>query len=120
MVSNYTVIDFGFNDDWVSANESTDSLFDKDDPDYKQWIMKYLESEKRTVTCLQEALEKNDYYKIAYIADMLYGHGTSVGFPLITLIGKAIVLSAESKNNSQISVLISYLSKYIDFLYNQQ
>jgi hypothetical protein len=113
-------MDFRFDHDWALANDTTDSLFDKEHPDCKQWIISYLESEKRTVISLQEALEKNDYYKIAYIADMLYGHGGTVGYPLISIIGKAIVLAAQAKDNSRIYDLIVYLGKYVDFLYSQQ
>jgi HPt (histidine-containing phosphotransfer) domain-containing protein len=109
-------MDFGFNSDWALANEPIDSLVDKDDPDYKQWLAKYLQSEKEAVISLQQALEKNDYQKIAYISDMMYGHGTSVGFPLVSLVGKAIVLAAQAKKDSEISSLIAYLNKYLDFL----
>lgn len=113
-------MDFRFDYNWASANEPIDGLFDKNDPDCKEWITSYLELEKRNIFSLQEALQKNDYYKIAYIADMLYGHGGSIGYPLISRIGKAIILAVESKDNTQISTLISYLSNYIDFLFTQQ
>lgn len=113
-------MDFGFDDNWASASEPIDSLFDSNDPEYKEWITTYLKAEKQTVAYLQEALEKNDYLTIAYKADMLYGHGKSVGFPLISIIGKAMVSAAESKNALQISTLITYLGKYVDFLFSQQ
>lgn len=88
----------------------------EDDASYKELISWYLEKEKETIVSLQEALTKQDYSKLVYIADMLYGHGGTYGFSFISFIGKSIEQAAISKDDKLISSLISELNNYLELI----
>jgi hypothetical protein len=99
----------------ILLDESYDSSID-DDSGYKDFVSSYLEEEKQTIVCLYQALEEKNYSKIIYIADMIYGHGGSLGFPLISFMGKAIELSAKEQDFFLTSNLLYNLKNYLEFL----
>lgn len=102
-----------------SINESfeTSAIHDQDCNDL---ILRYLQSEKKMIVSLQEALDRRDYSKLISLGDMVHGHGWSFGFGMISRIGKAIELSAKFQAHDQLAVLIFDLSSYIDFLLSQK
>ncbi|MBK7992106.1 MAG: hypothetical protein IPK14_01465 [Blastocatellia bacterium] len=57
----------------------------------------YINSEKETLVSLESALENKDLALLIYLGDMLYGHGASFGFPLVSKIGKSIEQAATKK-----------------------
>lgn len=100
-------------------SESIDNSIN-DDLDYKDLVLWYLESEKETIASLYDALENKDYNRINYLADMVYGHGGSFGFMMISYLGRAIGFAVKNKDDVEIATLISKLGDYVELLSVQQ
>lgn len=83
------------------------------DETLKDLIPWYVKSEKETLISLQSALEQKDLPLLIYLGDMLYGHGASFGFPLVSKIGKSIEQAATKKNYSLLASLIETLRFYL-------
>lgn len=73
----------------------------------------YVRSEKETLISLQSALEEKNLPLLIYLGDMLYGHGASFGFPLVSKIGKSIELAAIKQNFTLLEALIETLKFYL-------
>ena len=86
---------------------------DEDDELIKELIPWYLASEKENLTLLEAALAKKDFASLIEIGDKMYGHGSSYGFPFITMLGKRIEIAAIQKDTLLLAELITALKNYL-------
>ena len=86
---------------------------DEDDELIKGLIPWYLASEKENLILLEAALAEKDFATLIDIGDKLYGHGTSYGFPFISILGKRIEIAAIDEDTLLLPELIASLKNYL-------
>jgi hypothetical protein len=74
----------------------------------------YLESRRRDVRSILEALERSDYPIIREMGHKMTGTGSSYGFSRITQIGAALESAAMENNAAEIRSQATDLSRYLD------
>jgi CheY-like chemotaxis protein/HPt (histidine-containing phosphotransfer) domain-containing protein len=74
----------------------------------------YLESRRRDVLSILDALERSDYETIRELGHKMNGTGSSFGFSRITQLGAAMETAAKEQNSAEIRSRIMDLSRYLD------
>jgi hypothetical protein len=74
----------------------------------------YLESRRRDVLSILDALERSDYEIIRELGHKMNGTGSSFGFSRITQLGAAMETAAREQNSAEIRSRIMDLSRYLD------
>jgi PAS domain S-box-containing protein len=74
----------------------------------------YLESRRRDVRSILDALERSDYETIRELSHKMNGTGSSYGFSRITQLGAAMESAAKEQNSAEIRSRIMDLSRYLD------
>jgi PAS domain S-box-containing protein len=74
----------------------------------------YLDSRRRDVRSILEALERSDYEVIRELGHKMNGTGSSFGFSRITQLGAAMESAAKEQNSAEIRSRIMDLSRYLD------
>jgi PAS domain S-box-containing protein len=74
----------------------------------------YLESRRRDVRSILDALERSDYEIIRELGHKMNGTGSSFGFSRITQLGAAMETAAKEQNSAEIRSRIVDLSRYLD------
>ncbi|HEX4595219.1 MAG TPA: ATP-binding protein, partial [Bryobacteraceae bacterium] len=74
----------------------------------------YLESRRRDVQSILEALERSDYETIRDMGHKMSGTGSSYGFSRITQVGAALESAAKEQDSAEIRSQVTHLSRYLD------
>jgi HPt (histidine-containing phosphotransfer) domain-containing protein len=74
----------------------------------------YLESRRRDVRSILDALERSDYETIRELGHKMNGTGSSYGFSRVTQLGAAVESAAKEQNSAEIRSRIMDLSRYLD------
>lgn len=80
----------------------------------RKLIPGYLESRRKDVASLTEALKKGDYETIETMGHRMRGSGGGFGFQTITNIGESLEKSAKNGDSEHISQYICDLQDYLE------
>ncbi len=84
------------------------------DAELEDLLPAFLESRRRDVTRIREALAKGDYESIRILGHTLKGSGGGYGLDTITRIGRAMEHAAREKKTESIKRYIDELSRYLE------
>lgn len=79
-------------------------------------ILEFLESVREDVNTTVTTWEQRDYETIRVWGHNMKGYGGSLGFDIISDIGRSLEYSAKMQNSDQIRRLVEYLSNYLEYV----
>ena len=88
----------------------------KVDPDLEDLIPIYIETKRKDILNLREALESGDYEKIRLLGHSMKGSGGGYGLDEISRIGRSIEEAVKEKEDDVIKAQVNNLESYIENL----
>jgi hypothetical protein len=82
----------------------------------KSLIPWYLDYERENIKRMKAALKVDDFDYLAYVADMLKGHGGSYGFDTISNLGEQLFQAARYEEKHEAHCLLNTLTAYLDIV----
>ena len=83
-------------------------------PDIANLIPEFLDSMRKCVVSLRQALDQRDYATLTRLGHRMKGDGGSFGFDMISTYGAALEEAAQHKNAAAIRRSIAALTSYLD------
>jgi len=84
------------------------------DPDLRDIIPLFLANKREEINHIREALLREDFETILFIAHQIKGSGGGYGFDAITELGKSIEEAASGRNEALILNCLDELASYLD------
>jgi HPt (histidine-containing phosphotransfer) domain-containing protein len=84
------------------------------DKDLKELIPVFMDSRRKNIKELKEALQEDDFERIKQIGHDIKGAGGGYGFEEVTNLGKKLGEAADERKLSRIKELITKLENYLE------